>query len=148
MDLRLTWRGDYTVRAAVALAAAHADGGWVKASDLSESTGIPRTYVSQILSALARGDLVEARAGRQGGYRLRRTPRDISLLEVVEAGEGELRSRRCVLRGSACGEGSPCAIHPHWVRAQDALRDELAATSLARIAGGVTSAPGRATARR
>lgn len=141
MDLSLTWRGDYVMRAALALAAGRGDGGWLKAAEIAERMEIPRTYVAQILAILVHKGLVDARAGPQGGYRLARDPSHVSLLAVVEAGEGELVSGRCVLRGSPCGRRGTCAIHDHWDRARQALRAELEATSLRDV---VASAEGMA----
>lgn len=138
MDLSLTWRGDYVVRAAVDLATGYQSDTWLKAADIAQRTAIPRNYVAQILTTLVRAELVETRAGPQGGYRLRDDPASVSLLAVVEAGEGELRSGRCVLRGSPCGRRATCTIHDHWLRAQEALRAELEATSLTAVA---SSAP-------
>ncbi len=134
MDLSLTWRGDYVTRAAVALATDYRPEVWLKAADIAQRMAIPRNYVAQILSTLVRADLVEARAGRQGGYRLRHDPASVSLLAVVEAGEGELTSRRCVLRGSPCGRSETCALHDHWFRAQQAFRAQLEATPLSDVA--------------
>lgn len=131
MDLPFTWRGDYVVRAGLALAIRHRPEAWVKAAEVAGAMAIPRTYVPQILATLVRAGLVEARAGRRGGDRLGRDPADISVLEVVEVGEGELR--RCVLRGSPCGRRGTCAIHDHWLRAQEALRAELEVTHLAEV---------------
>jgi Rrf2 family transcriptional regulator, iron-sulfur cluster assembly transcription factor len=139
VDLSLTWRGDYVVRAAVALAAGYEPQAWLKAGEIAEKMAIPRNYVAQILTTLVRADLVETRAGRQGGYRLREDPASVSLLAVVEAGEGELASRRCVLRGSPCGRRGTCAIHDPWLRAQQALRAELEATPLALVAASASA---------
>src|SRR5215208_5865227 len=50
-------------------------------------------------------DLAEARAGRDGGYRLTRQPHEVALLEVVEAAEGPFTLERCILRGHGGGTG-------------------------------------------
>ncbi len=95
---------------------------------------LPLRYTPQILSMLGRAGFAEARAGRDGGYRLSRPPADITLLEVVEAAEGPIRSDRCTLRGGPCQWDNVCPVHGAWIAAGRALRDSLAATSLAEIA--------------
>ena len=82
---------------------------------------------------LAKAGLAQSRAGRDGGYRLTRDPADISLLEVVEAAEGELRVGRCTLSGGPCHWEEMCALHPAWEDATQAFRETLEAASLADV---------------
>jgi Rrf2 family protein len=95
---------------------------------------LPRAFTPQILGLLQRAGLAEARAGRGGGYRLAREPSAISVLEIVEAAEGSLRTERCALRDGPRRWDAACAIHPTWVAVADAVRQHLAATSLADLA--------------
>lgn len=133
MDLGLTRTGDYAVRAAIALARAHGNG-YRKIREVADDMALPLRYTPQILGMLARAGLAEAKAGRDGGYRLSRVPSEISLLEVVEAAEGPLQSGRCTLRGGPCQWDNACPVHSAWVSAGKALRGSLAAVSLAEIA--------------
>ncbi|MBO0689868.1 MAG: Rrf2 family transcriptional regulator [Candidatus Dormibacteraeota bacterium] len=134
MDLSLTRRGDYVVRAAICLARAYARAGYCKIREVAEEMDLPRSYTPQILGVLVQAGLAEARAGRDGGYRLLRDPSRISLLELVEAGEGPLRPSRCSLRGGPCRWDDMCAIHPAWDAATRAIEDSLGSTSLAALA--------------
>ncbi|MBI4260607.1 MAG: Rrf2 family transcriptional regulator [Actinobacteria bacterium] len=134
VNLSLTRRGDYVVRAAHSLARAHSeDGGYRKIREVAEEMSLPLGYTPQILALLARAGIAESRAGRQGGYRLRRDPEEISMLEVVEAGEGPLAFERCALRGGPCRWEDVCALHPTWSRAAEAVRTTLAHTTLADV---------------
>lgn len=134
MNLTLTKRGDYAVRAALHLARAHGVGGYAKVREIASEMALPRSYTPQILGILVRAGLVDARAGRDGGYRLTRDPGAVTLLEVVEAAEGPLSPTECTLRGGPCRWEDACAVHPAWTRAAAALRDELGRTSLADLA--------------
>ena len=131
MDLTLTRRGDYAVRAALRLAAADDPQAYVKTREVSAAMQLPLSYTPQVLKLLANAGLVEAKAGRDGGYRLTRRPRDVSLLEVVEAAEGPLLPERCILRGGPCRWEDACAVHPAWAAAVEACRESLAGTTLA-----------------
>lgn len=134
MELTLTRRGDYVVRAAISLARAHGRGGYRKIREVSEEMALPRSYTPQILNLLARSGMAEARAGRDGGYRLSRPPAEVSLCELVEAAEGPLRPSRCSLRGGPCHWEDMCALHPAWEAATQALITRLQVTSLAELA--------------
>jgi Rrf2 family protein len=98
MDLALTRRGDYAVRAALCLAR-RADGGYVKIREVAAAMALPPSYTPQVLRLLAAAGLAEARAGRGGGYRLTRPPGEVALLEVVEAAEGQRPDRGHPLGG-------------------------------------------------
>jgi Rrf2 family protein len=123
------------VRAAISLASAwDGNGAYRKIREIAEEMRLPPSYTPQLLGVLAKAGLAEARAGRAGGYRLTRPPEDISLLEVIEAAEGSLVSRRCAIRGGPCRWDDVCALHPTVVRAAEAIRSTLAQTSLAEVA--------------
>lgn len=135
MDLTLSRRGDYVVRAAICLATAwDGNGTYVKIRQVAEAMDLPRSYTPQVLGLLAKAGLAEAKAGRDGGYRLSRAPEGISLLEVIEAAEGYLVSQRCPLRGGPCRWDDVCALHPTWVKASEAIRETLSKTTLAEVA--------------
>ncbi len=134
MDLTLSRRGDYVVRAAISLAAPWPDRGYRTIADVAEDMELPPSFTPQVLGDLARAGLAEARAGRGGGYRLTRSPGKISMLEVVESAEGRLISQRCPIRGGPCRWDDACAVHPTWVKASESIRGALARTTLAQVA--------------
>jgi Rrf2 family transcriptional regulator, iron-sulfur cluster assembly transcription factor len=131
MDLALTRRGDYAVRAAFCLARWAGDGRYVKIREVAQAMALPASYTPQVLRLLADAGLAEARAGRDGGYRLTRPPAEVPLLDVVEAAEGSFRLERCILHGGPCHWEQACAVHPAWAAAVQACRDSLGRTTLA-----------------
>jgi Rrf2 family iron-sulfur cluster assembly transcriptional regulator len=134
MRLELTRRGDYAVRAMVALA--HAPNGPpLSVRRIAESMAIPRQILPSVMRELVRAGLVVAVAGRAGGYRLARPATEINLLQVVEAIEGETRRITCVLRGGPCGRDGHCAVHDTFFAAQEAIRSELASATLDGLGG-------------
>ena len=133
MDMTLSKRGDYVVRSALCLARAYAGGEHRKIREVVAEMDVPQTFASQILADLVRAGLATSRAGKAGGYRLVRPPEDVNLLEVVEAGEGPLRSERCALGEGPCRWEQVCPLHETWGAATSALRETLAKTSLATI---------------
>jgi Rrf2 family iron-sulfur cluster assembly transcriptional regulator len=138
MRLELTKRGDYAVRAMLALARSPSDG-LLSARRIADAMAIPVRFLPQVLGDLQRAGLVEAAAGRSGGYRLARPARGITLLEVIEAVEGDSRRRTCVLRGGPCGMDGYCDVHGVFYEAQEALRDTFARSTLADLAAPATA---------
>src|SRR5437764_11154254 len=92
---------------------------------------IRRQFVSQVMRDLVGAGLVRATVGRNGGYRLGRPREQISLLDVIEAVEGDARRRTCVLRSTRCGTDGFCSVHEVFARAQEALLEQLSSSTLA-----------------
>jgi Rrf2 family protein len=138
MRLELTRRADYAVRAMLALA--RREGELVSGPTIAAEMNIPPRFVAQVMGDLVGARLVEARTGRRGGYRLGRPSPTISILDIVEAVEGDSRRRTCVLRGIPCSRDGYCDVHEIFASAQDALLERLAGATLAQaVANGVTA---------
>ena len=146
MRLELTRRGDYAVRTMLALARAEAASprgrpsgdGRRSVARIAASEAIPPRILPSVMRLLTRAGLVEAQTGRTGGYRLARRADRISLLDIIEAVEGDTRRRTCILRGGPCPVIGLCNVHDVFSSAQEALRASLATATLA---GVVTLAP-------
>jgi Rrf2 family protein len=131
LQVALGKRGDYAIRAVLDIAA-H-DGDRRKAREIAERMSIPKKYLSRILADLVRGGVLQATAGPDGGYELTRPPRDVTMLQVIEAVEGETESRDCLLRGVPCQSGGICAVHQAWVSAESAMLAQLRQTTFANL---------------
>lgn len=130
MNLTLSKRGDYVVRSAICLGRAYPSDTPRKLRQVSAEMAVPRTFVSQILGDLVHAGLAVSSFGANGGYRLARPPAEMSLLEVVEAGEGSLVPDACVLGEGPCHWEKACPLHESWTRLGGSLRALLASTSL------------------
>ena len=62
-------------------------------------------------------------------------PPKISLLQVIEALEGDARRRQCVLRAAPCGRDGYCDVHAVFAAAQDALLERFSSARLSDLAG-------------
>jgi len=134
MRLELTRRGDYGVRAMLALARAREGAGPMSARVIAASMNIPPSFLAQVMRDLMAAGLVDATTGRTGGYRLARPATGISVLEVIESVEGDGRRIACVLRGSPCGRDGFCDAHAVFFAAQEAMLDRLRTATLADLA--------------
>ena len=129
MRLELTKRADYAIRAVLALARTP---GTERRSvrEVAALQRIPVRFLPQVMGDLVRAGLVEATVGRSGGYRLAKPPTEISLLDVVEAVEGDSRRRVCVLRGGSCVLDGVCDVHAVFAAAQDDVLRRLRTTTV------------------
>ncbi len=131
MRLTLTKRGDYGFRLLLHLARQEADERLTTAQ-LASACDIPPGNVPTIVSLLSRANVLACSPGRQGGCLLDRAPEQIFALEIIEALEGPIEIRYCLLDSRRCHDKDPeCAIHHAWTQGRDAAIAALATTSLA-----------------
>jgi Rrf2 family protein len=133
MRLELTRRGDYAVRTMLVLAAQDPTAAPLSARRVAAAMSIPERFLPHVLRDLVRAGLVEGHAGRTGGYRLSRPPRAITLLDVIEAAEGDGKPPTCVLRGGPCHPDGRCAVHDVFAGARSLLLEQLRTTTLADV---------------
>lgn len=119
---------DYAVRSLVFLAHLP-EGGTADLRAISLSQGVPHSYLAKVMRSLVRRGLVVSTLGREGGYRLRRPPREITLLEVFTAMEGELALVEC-MEGKSCAFVGGCAQAEVWSRLRHAVETIFRETTL------------------
>jgi len=127
MRLELFKRTDRSLQALEALALAESG---MAGSKLAAAIGTTTNYLPQVMKPLVAAGWVSATSGPRGGYVLATDIEQISILDVVEAVEGPTETGQCVLKDAPCPTVESCAFHSSWVRARDALINELGATPL------------------
>lgn len=100
---------------------------------IAKCSGVPRPYLAKIVAALSQKGLVCTKRGCRGGLSLMRRPEDISLLEIVEAVEGEHWMGQCMLGFQDCSHHVACPTQSFWQRIRGEISDMLRHTSLASL---------------
>lgn len=72
------------------LGRSHEQGNLAHIEILASAEAIPANYLVQILNELRGAGLIISKRGKQGGYALAKEPKQIPLMAIVEALEGEL----------------------------------------------------------
>jgi len=117
---------DYACVAMIELALRHSSREPVRLREIVEAHQIPSQFLVQILLQLKSAGLVESLRGAAGGYRLARSPGEISLADIVELIEGP-PSTLGADRHSAAGR----VLAATWRSLWDAQHDWLAQVTLA-----------------
>jgi Rrf2 family protein len=86
--MRISQRGLYALQALTVLAQPSA--GVVKIKDIASQENLPEKFLEAILLDLKRARIVVSVRGAHGGYQLKRSPKDISLGEVIRKIDGPL----------------------------------------------------------
>jgi len=135
--MKLSKKGEYALRALVALGNSHPR--TMQIQEIAESENIPKKFLEQVLLILKNGGYLQSHRGQHGGYSLRKKPDEITLGDVVRLIEGPLAPIGCASRTAP----TPCTdcIYPAgqcWLRAvmldvRDAISDILDKITLADI---------------
>ena len=126
------------MRAVLELAKRHG-AGTVTAASIAEAQRVPIRFLENILGQLRQAGMVESVRGKEGGYRLGRHPRELSVGEVIRLIQGPLATVDCYATDGATGssEGRECSLRngcvllPMWKRAQEAMMSVYDETSFA-----------------
>lgn len=118
---------EYALRAAVWLAS-HMDQPQTNLQ-IARATKVPAGYLSKVLQALGRADLVNAQRGLHGGFTLARPPGEVSVLDVVNAVDPVQRIHTCPL-GLASHGKNLCPLHRKLDNALLSIEESFASTSI------------------
>lgn len=105
----------------------------LSANELAEHSGLEPPTVSKILKPLSQAGLVEGRRGAYGGYRLARTPGEITLIQIVEAIEGPLAITECSQDHNQCSITHQCGIRSNWQLINTLIAQALRSITLAQM---------------
>jgi Rrf2 family protein len=107
--------------------------------DLAEYQGLSETFLSKVFGKLSKAGIVNSVPGVNGGYKLTKSPEDISFWDVVEAVEGPKPIFQCKnikdngfpYRENCCSAPSFCTINLVMLSAEEKMREHLRSKSLA-----------------
>jgi len=88
--MRISAKSRYALAALTYMALIHANNETVTLIKISESLGISKLYLEQAFSLLRQSALVTSIKGPQGGYRLSRDPKEITVYQIFSAIEASL----------------------------------------------------------
>lgn len=131
--MKVSTRGEYGVRAMVALAGNYGKGPMSIAAMARESS-VPYAYLEQLIAPLRKSGLVVSKRGSLGGYSLSRPPELVIVGEVYRVMEGPIAPMDCVSEDVAdqtCPLIDGCQTRPVWIKVRDSIIDALDSMTLA-----------------
>jgi len=130
--MQITRQADYAVRAVLYLSRV-GNNQRSATSTVAKEQRIPPSFLAKIISQLSIAGLLHTSRGARGGVTLAREPKDITLLEVIEAIDGPIQLNECVSGNGICTFDKDCPLHPIWCEAQDELVAKLKGTNFAQL---------------
>jgi len=102
--------------------------------EVAESAGVPANFLAKIMLTLRNAGIVGATRGQGGGYRLLKSPDQITLMEVAELFDGISARPGCFLgERHACNDQEACSAHLRWKPVCDAYLRFMTTTTISDI---------------
>ena len=126
--MRLTSRGRYAVTAILDIAI-HGKEEPVSLADIADRQAISLSYLEQLFAQLRRDGIVHSVRGPGGGYKLEKSPKDISVGMIIAAVNENVDVTKCKGSGN-CRKDSTCLTHTLWERLEEQIGVFLNTVSL------------------
>jgi len=132
--MKISTKGDYATRALQDLAM-HFDKGPVPIEAIARRQALPVRYLEQLLLTLKRAGFLGSKRGVNGGYYLAKSPREITLGQIVRAVDGPIAPIFCVTEAprEQCAQETICALRDVWAEVRDAVSAIVDHTTLADV---------------
>jgi len=112
--LLISTKGRYALRVLTDMAE-HQSDGYVPLKEIAERQEISEKYLESIVKSLVKDGVLIGLRGKGGGYRLSRTPDQITVGEVLHLTEGSLAPVACLGPDAApCPRMADCRTLPMW----------------------------------
>ncbi len=118
------------------------------AKKVCKKAKIPESFTRKVFQALVNGGFLEAAPGPRGGYSLAHDPKEISLLEIIQAVDGADTFAACIMGLPECDAKKPCPLHDTWSKAKEELIRKLDSRTLEDLVKAEKLRPSRARPRR
>ena len=128
--MMISTRGRYALKIMIDIAE-HQNEGYVPLKDSAERQEISKKYMEQIVTIPGVAKMLTSTRGVRGGYRLARSPDQITVGEILRAAEGSLCPVSCLEEDHApCEQSSCCCILPIWKGLDDVINKYLDSITL------------------
>ena len=130
--MKISTRGEYGMRAMVALARQYGRGP-IALTTVAQESSVPAAYLEQLMGVLRRAGLVQSTRGAHGGYALARDPDTIKAGEIYRVLEGPVAPMECVSEiptEDLCPLIDGCATRVVWLKVRDSIVEALDSTTL------------------
>jgi Rrf2 family protein len=122
--MRMTLEADYAIRILYCLGCNHEK---VDAKAIAEATGVTIRFTLKILHKLLGAGLVISFKGANGGYKLAKSPAEISIGQIIEVIDGPIAINHCLRHEFSCTRTTKteCNFHKMFRTVNNQLREEL-----------------------
>lgn len=126
--MKVSTKGRYALRVMIDLAT-NDNEGFISLTDIANRQKISNKYLEQIVALLNKAGLLETSRGNNGGYKLKRNPKDYTVGDILRATEGDLAPIACI-RNEECGQAENCTTYKFWEGLDKIINDYIDSKTL------------------
>ena len=127
----LTKNADYAVRALLVMGMSGE--GYISARDIAKAQKMPYQYVRKILQSLISKGFAVSREGGRGGFKLKVSPDNIRVADVIELFQGEIKLSECMFRNKICQNRSTCVLRKNIERIEELVVKEFSDITIGKL---------------
>ena len=133
--MKLNQATDYAFRMVLHMAVIPA-GKQMPGGELSTSELIPERFLLKIMRSLIKAGIMKSYRGVEGGFALNKDPKEITLLDVIRAIEGDTYLQKCLYDPESCNKSCQgmCAVNEAFGVIQETLTQQLEGVNFADLA--------------
>ena len=121
--MMISTSGRYALRVMIDLAE-HNSESRIPLKEIVVRQEISQKYLEGIMTDLTKAGFLDGQQGKGGGYKLKRSPEKITVLEVLQTTEGDLAPIACLnATADPCARAAECRTLPMWKKFYDVIRD-------------------------
>ncbi len=124
---------EYAIRA-MAYLATQSKNGPSSLKNIVGHNGLRPPFMAKTLHQLVKQKLVASQKGPGGGFALAKEPKKLTLLDIVQAIDGDLDFTRCAVGMARCSSDMPCPLHDSWRQVRANIQDYLENQTLDKLA--------------
>ena len=118
--MKISTKGRYALLIMIYLAKNYDNNTYITLKEISEKEDISLKYLEKIIALLTKAKLVETLRGAQGGYKLNKSPEEYSVLEIIKASEGPIKTVDC---DNNCTKKDTCISKKLWCDLDNTLNE-------------------------
>ncbi len=130
--MQLSTRSRYGTRMMLDMAQ-HYNKGPIPIGDIARRQGISVKYLEQLIIPLKKANYIKSVRGPKGGHMLAKSPKEITVGEIVNLLEGGIDLANCIEKPDICNRSSSCLTRDVWARATKAMYNKLNSITLAEM---------------
>lgn len=126
---------DYSLILTQALKPTFGSGVFLPLKDIAKQYRLPYAYCEKLAHTLAEAGVLASRVGKNGGYRLVKDPKKVSVQSIIDVFQKQ-QAVRCLLAPNAqksCALAATCPTKKGWRRIDAEIRKTLSRLTIANI---------------
>jgi Rrf2 family protein len=135
--MRISTKGRYSLEAMLFLALLPENES-ASTREIAEKTGLSEGYLEQLFIGIRRAGLIKGFRGPQGGYIIGKQADKISVWEILNSVENNLKPTPCVM-DNVCAQENTCCGRSVWQRIYKGILDSIDAITLDDLVKGYKS---------